>query len=105
MILVLGIISLVTSIVGIFFTCCCAILSPVFHIAALACGITAWVMGNKDLPILRAGAMDPTGLSTTNTGRILAIVGVVIAIIGVLLFAANIVFVIFSLANDPAFNP
>lgn len=47
----------------------------------LACGIfgiLAWVMGNQDLRKIQDGVMDPSGLSNTNLGKILGIVGCVI---------------------------
>jgi len=37
-------------------------------------GIVAWVMGTSDLRKMREGSMDPSGMSTTNVGRILGMV-------------------------------
>ena len=41
-------------------------------------GIAAWVMGNGDLKQMDAGAMDPTGRSLTNAGRICGIIGTIL---------------------------
>ena len=37
-------------------------------------GIIAWVMGTADQRKMREGSMDPTGMNTTNVGRILGMV-------------------------------
>jgi hypothetical protein len=41
-------------------------------------GIAAWVMGTGDLKQIDAGAMDPSGRSLTNAGRICGIIGTVL---------------------------
>jgi len=41
-------------------------------------GIAAWVMGNGDLKEMDAGAMDPSGRSTTNAGRICGIIATIL---------------------------
>lgn len=41
-------------------------------------GIAAWVMGSADLKQMDAGAMDPTGRSLTNAGRICGIIGTIL---------------------------
>ncbi|HEU0039536.1 MAG TPA: hypothetical protein VFR76_09695 [Verrucomicrobiae bacterium] len=51
-------------------------------------GIVAWVMGNGDLKEMDAGAMDPSGRSMTNAGRICGIIGTILLIIGVLVAIA-----------------
>ena len=51
-------------------------------------GIVAWVMGNGDLKEMDAGAMDPSGRSMTNAGRICGIIGTILLIIGTLVVAA-----------------
>jgi hypothetical protein len=40
-------------------------------------GIIAWVMANHDIPEMRAGRMDPSGLGITAAGRVCGIIGVV----------------------------
>lgn len=61
----------------------------VFGILGLICcpifAILAWVMGNADLRAMREGQMNPEGMSLTNVGRILGIVGTVLLIIGIIL--------------------
>jgi len=62
-----------------------------FEIGSLCClplvifAILAWVMGNNDLREMRAGQMDPAGMSTTSAGRICGIIGVILAIIMLIL--------------------
>ena len=50
-------------------------------------GIAAWIMGNGDLKEIDAGAMDPTGRSTTNAGRICGMIATILLILGALAFA------------------
>lgn len=56
-------------------------------IAGLLCcaplSIVAFVFGRQDLAAMDAGRMDPSGRSTTNTGRILGLVGIVLLIVQV----------------------
>ena len=51
-------------------------------------GIVAWVMGNGDLKQIDAGAMDPSGRSVTNAGRICGMIATILLAIGVLIFIA-----------------
>jgi hypothetical protein len=48
-------------------------------------GPIAWIMGNADLREMRAGRMDPSGESTTNTGRILGMVATLLGLIGLVI--------------------
>lgn len=54
-------------------------------------GIPAWIMGNGDLREMDANAMDPSGRSLTNAGRIMGMVSCILTLVGlvvvVLLFA------------------
>lgn len=52
------------------------------------CGIAAWIMGNGDLKEIDAGAMDPSGRSTTNAGRICGIIATILTILAVLALIA-----------------
>ena len=47
--------------------------------------IVAWVMGSGDLKEMDAGAIDPSGRSMTNAGKICGIIGTILAVIGVLI--------------------
>jgi len=47
-------------------------------------GIAAWVMGNGDLKQIDAGAMDPSGRSVTNAGRICGMIATILLGLGVL---------------------
>jgi len=49
------------------------------------CGIFAWVMANKDLPKMEAGAMDPEGLGQTKAGKICGIIATILLILSVIL--------------------
>jgi hypothetical protein len=53
-------------------------------------GIAAWIMGNTDLKEMDAGAMDPSGRSSTNAGRICGIIGTVLLILCVLAFIGGL---------------
>ncbi len=55
-------------------------------------GIAAWTMANGDLKQMDAGAMDPSGRSNTNAGRICGIIGTVLFALGMLVFIAIFVF-------------
>jgi len=41
-------------------------------------GIVAWAMGNTDLKEMDAGAMDPSGRSMTQAGRVCGMIGVIL---------------------------
>ena len=45
-------------------------------------GIAAWVMGNGDLKEMDAGALDPSGRSMTNAGRICGMIATILMILG-----------------------
>jgi predicted Zn finger-like uncharacterized protein len=65
LILVLGILSLVTGICGVF-------LGPI-----------AWVMGNHDLQEMREGRMDPEGKGMTDAGRICGMIASILVLAGI----------------------
>ena len=71
LILVLGILSLMTG---------CGII-----------GIFAWVMGKRDLALIRSGQMDKEGEPLTKVGYILGIVGTILFLLWVVLFTLYIV--------------
>jgi hypothetical protein len=48
-------------------------------------GIVAWIMGGGDLKQMDAGAMDPSGRSVTNAGRICGIIATILLSVGVLI--------------------
>ncbi len=51
-------------------------------------GIVAWIMGSGDLKQMDAGAMDPSGRSATNAGRICGIIATALLAVGVLVAIA-----------------
>jgi hypothetical protein len=48
-------------------------------------GIPAWIMGNNDLKEMDAGAMDPSGRSVTNAGRICGMISTILVILGIII--------------------
>jgi len=84
----LGIASVVVAPLGI-------CLQPfIFGCISLALGLTALIMGGRDLKRIRGGEMDPDGENLTKAGWILGIIGTIVG--GLLTFcgAAHIIFVI-----------
>ncbi len=67
--LVLGIISIV---------CCCS------GIIGIVCGIIGLVLANKDMKLYQANPQQYTGVETTNTARILNIIGLVISVLNII---------------------
>lgn len=58
-------------------------------VGLFVCGplcLAAWIMGSGDLRAMDAGMMDPSGRSTTSTGRNLGIIGTLLWAIGVVFF-------------------
>lgn len=51
-------------------------------------GIAAWIMGNGDLKEIDAGAMDPTGRSLTNAGRICGMIGTILLAVSIVAMIA-----------------
>ncbi len=54
-------------------------------------GIAAWIMGNGDLKQIDAGAMDPSGRSLTNAGRICGMIGTILLTLSILALIAVMV--------------
>lgn len=53
-------------------------------------GIAAWVMGSGDLKQMDSGAMDPSGRSLTNAGRILGMIATILLGIGIVIAIAAV---------------
>ena len=53
-------------------------------------GILAWVMGSGDLKQIDAGAMDSSGRSLTNAGRICGMIATILLAVGVVVGIAVI---------------
>jgi hypothetical protein len=64
---------------------CCGLLTS---LTGLTCGITGWVMANRDLAKMSAGTMDPRGRRKTRNGRTHAIIGIILNIAVILLGVA-----------------
>ena len=69
-----GALVLTLGILGVVFLAIC---TPVCWVLAPM----AWIMGQNDLADMRSGAMDPTGMGTTQAGMIMGIIGSVISLI------------------------
>ena len=69
-----------------------ATLILVFGILGIVmCGplaVAAWVMGHGDLKAMDAGAMDPSGRSTTSAGKVCGIIGTILWGLGMLAWIA-----------------
>ena len=51
------------------------------------CSLVAWIIGHYDLRQMDAGTMDPSGRSTTQTGKIIGMIGVIIGCLVVITMA------------------
>lgn len=91
-VLTLGIISVVSSGLGVL-SCCCGCFA-VLPIAGIGFGIPAWIMGKADLEKMTQGIMDPTGYSNTKTGMTTGMIG---TILGAIMLIGTIVLVILNL--------
>ena len=58
-------------------------------------GIPAWVMGSKDLTLMREGRMDPSGEGMTKAGYILGIIATILGILS-LIWVAFVVMMILA---------
>ncbi|MFO0786626.1 MAG: hypothetical protein U0573_09770 [Phycisphaerales bacterium] len=70
------------------------IVGLVFGCGGWILGIIAWVMANADLAKMDRGVMDASGRSTTQAGKICAIVAVVLHLITLLIGIVWMVFVL-----------
>jgi hypothetical protein len=102
MVMTLGIISGVCGLVSMFFTCCCPFVSLGTTVAGVACGIPAWIMGQKDLAKMRDGIMDDAGKGNTQTGWIFAMVGTILS--GVFVVLTILRFIIWGAAVSSGFG-
>src|SRR5262245_51054468 len=62
-------------------------------------GIFAWIMGKRDLELIRQGQMDKEGEPLTKVGYILGIVGTILFMIQMLIFVAYFIFIIAIVAT------
>jgi hypothetical protein len=66
------------------------------------CGIIAWVMANKDIPLMQSGAMDPAGLDQAKAGKVCGIISVVLLGIGVIFAMIYVVFAVILIGASAA---
>lgn len=57
-----------------------------FGVVSLILGISAWSMGNRDLGLMAAGQMDPSGRKSTLRGRTSGIVLTILSLLDILAF-------------------
>lgn len=62
-------------------------------------GIVAWVMGKRDLGLIRQGQMDKDGESLTKAGYILGIIGTILFLLQMLFWVAYAVFIVAIIAS------
>jgi divalent metal cation (Fe/Co/Zn/Cd) transporter len=62
-------------------------------------GIFAWMMGKRDLALIRSGRMDKEGEALTKVGYILGIVGTILFLLQLLLFTLYIAGMMFWMAG------
>jgi uncharacterized membrane protein YidH (DUF202 family) len=69
-------------------------LGSLVFIVSLVLSILAWIFGHKDIKRMRNGKMDPSGMSSTKTGKVLGIIGVCLIAIMVIIGAimASLIF-------------
>jgi hypothetical protein len=84
LVLVLGIISCVTGVLGI---CCCHI---IFGPVSIGLGATAFFLGHGDLRKMADGTMDSDGRGSTQGGHICGIVGMFLGIIDMMCFVGSL---------------
>ncbi len=65
----------------------------------LGLGIPAWIMGHRDLAMMREGVKDPAGRGSTQGGWICGIIGTCLSAIVVLISAAMLLIMIIILAT------
>lgn len=68
----------------------------VFGVVALVLGISAWSMGNRDLALMDAGRMDPSGRKSTARGRTSGIVLTLLSLLDLLVFLVLLVALVAS---------
>jgi hypothetical protein len=100
LVLTLGIVSIACGALSIPFFCCYG-LGVLPAAVGLGIGIPAWVMGQRDLAMMREGVKDPAGRGSTQGGWICAIVGTILNVIGLLIGAGMLVLLLigFTMSN------
>lgn len=63
-------------------------------IAGLVFGFIGLNMSKRDLAMMDAGTMDPTGRSNTSAGRVCSIIGLILSAISCLLLVLYLIFFI-----------
>lgn len=94
--LVLGIVSIVSPLVGLLTICCCWPVATIFLVVSVACGIPAILLGYLDLRGIKQGVVDDAGRGLALTGLILGSVGTIVSSI---ILVVSIVFFVIAINN------
>jgi hypothetical protein len=70
----------------------------VFNILGLVFGILSWVWGSRDLALMKAGVMDPTGHGMTLGGYVCGIIGTILNALALILTCVVSVLVMLGMA-------
>jgi hypothetical protein len=100
----MGIISLVCAPLFV----CCGVLAVVPSVVGFSLGVTAWVLGRKDLEKMKTQLMDPRGRGTTHAGKVCGIVGTCLNSVGMLValgIAAFYSYMMFNVRRPPPAPP
>ena len=81
----LGVTSLISGLVTVLMCPCCAPIGLLTTVVALSTGIPAWIMASQDVKSMHRGTMDASGIGSTKTGKVCAIIGIVMCVIGIVL--------------------
>jgi hypothetical protein len=104
LILTMGIASVVGPSLGVLLFCC-PYVAPFFAVAGLGLGITAWVMGRRDLKKIDSKVMDPGGRSQTQAGWICGIIGTILsglALLALIALASFLGVIFYTMSGKPA---
>src|SRR5579885_597413 len=100
LILALGIVSITCGVLALTSVCCS--LALVFPLAGLPTGTIAWILGHKDLALIRAREMDPTGEGTTKGGWICGLIGTIVNALALIGCGALVILVlVFNITAGP----
>jgi hypothetical protein len=99
-VLTLGITSIVLGVAGIPFFLCWG-LGAIPAVLGLGLGIPAWIMGHRDLAMMREGVKDPAGRGSTQGGWICGIIGTCVSAVLLLISAAMLLLMIIVVATSP----
>lgn len=95
LVMILGIVSVALGAASLPAVCCGPL--GLLTLIATPLGITAWVLGHKDLQRMQLRQMDPQGESQTRAGWICGIIGTALGICGLLGCGIYVSFIVFTM--------